>query len=786
MNKKHYLFTLIMMATAMLVTSCQKEEGTVTLGAEIKNSVYMNQKVYISDHTPCWHNGDRVNINGTTYSIVAASGTSAQIPEVTRHDTYRAIFPASIVNSTNISSNSSISVTLPSVQYFQMVGNHQRVDVPMGAYMTSGSTLQFYNLCSVVRVTVSNSLNTDLSLSSIILHAGQARLSGTGTVTVTGAESNSIRMNSNSSANSHTVSLVFTEDAPATVDALGSSTFDIVVPAFTTDDIEITINTTDGQYYVLPKNNVGLTHNTITTVTANITELNQYPTAAELISGPAFNNLIPSTATSVEFLYETPWVVSGTLLSTSNSAAPIYGNLEGNIWRVSTPARTINANTICSQMFKNKNNLQSINFNGLNTSNVTNMSSMFEGCTGLSSLNLLSFNTSNVTNMSSMFEGCSGLSSLDFSSFNTSNVTNMSSMFEGCSGLSSLNLSSFNTSNVTNTSSMFEGCSGLSSLDFSSFNTSNVTNMSKMFKGCSGLSSLNLSSFNTSNVTNMSSMFEGCAHYDYNEILGLSSINLSSFNTSNVTNMSKMFKGCYNLSSLNLSNFNTQNVTNMSGMFQECYALSSLNLSNFNTQNVTDMSYMFCATSFSDDYGEWFWGLSSLDLSNFNTSSVTNMSGMFQNCYALSSLNLSNFNTQNVTNMSSMFSYCVRISSLNLSNFNTQNVTNMSHMFENCFSISSLNLSNFNTQNVTNMSYMFDNCVRISSLNLSNFNMSNVTSKTGMCYNLSIRTGDYNYYNDGFENNACTITCPLSVQTAMQSGTGLPSSDQVTFTWVRP
>ena len=691
MNKKHYLFTFFMMATAMLVTSCQKEEGTITLGAEIKNSVYTNQKVYISDHTPCWHNGDQVNINGTTYSIVAASGTSAQIPEVTRHDTYRAIFPASIVNSnsTNISNNSDISVTLPPVQYFQMVGNHQRVDVPMGAYMTSGSTLQFYNLCSVVRVTVSNSLNTDLSLSSIILHAEQARLSGAGTVTVSGAASNSIRMNSNSTVNSHSVSLVFTEDAPATVDALGSSTFDIVVPAFTTDDIEITINTTDGQYYVLPKNNVGLTHNTITSVTANITELNQYPTAAELISGPAFNNLIPSTATRVEFLYETPWVTSGTIVSTSNSAAPIYGNLVGNIWRITTSARSINANTNCSQMFKNKP--VSVIFNsGFNTSNVTNMSSMFERCDGIPDLS--SFNTSNVTNMSSMFECCGGIP--DLSSFNTSNVTNMSSMFEGCWHLRSLNLSNFNTQNVTDMSSMFEDCAcydiewveGLSSINLSSFNTSNVTNMSKMFKGCYNLSSLNLSNFNTQNVTDMSSMFEDCAFYygysSYPYPQGLSSINLSSFNTSNVTNMSKMFKGCYNL--------------------------SSLNLSNFNTQNVTDMSYMFYRTSVSREE-MWINGLSSLDLSNFNTSSVTNMS------------------------------------------------------------------------------YMFGECVRISSLNLSNFNMSNVTSKTGMCSNLSIHSGVqyYNYTWVSEEDGACTITCSLSVQTAMQSGTNLPTSG-VTFTWARP
>ena len=669
MNKKHYLFTFIMMATALLVTSCQKEEGTVTLGAEIKNSVYSNQKVYISDHTPCWHNGDQVNINGTTYSIVAASGTSAQIPEVTRHDTYRAIFPASIVNSdnTNISNNSDISVTLPSVQYFQMVGNHQRVDVPMGAYMTSGSTLQFYNLCSVVRVTVSNSLNTDLSLSSIILHAVQARLSGTGTVTVSGAESNSIRMDNSNSSN-HTVSLVFTEDAPATVDALGTSTFDIVVPAFTTDDIDITITTTDGQFFNLSKSNVGLTHNTITTVTTNVTGLNQLPTSAELVSGPTFNSLIPSTATSVEFLCEIPWVMSGTLLSTSNSAAPIYGNLEGTIWRVSTPARSINANTNCSQMFKNKNNLTSIDFNGLNTSNVTNMSSMFEGCSGLSSLTLSSFNTSYVTNMSSMFEGCSGLSSLTLLSFNTSYVTNMSSMFEGCSRLGSLNLSSFNTSNVTNMSRMFKNCFTYHQYD----------------EGVH-IENLDLSNFNTSYVTDMSEMFSGCAwiwDVDERAIGGLRGINLSSFNTSNVTNMSGMFKGCYYLNSLNLSNFNTQNVTDMSYMFYQ----TSINISQeYATNGVPH-------------------GLSNLDLSNFNTSSVTNMS------------------------------------------------------------------------------YMFGNCIRISSLNLSQFNMGNVISKTGMCSNLSTRSGtsDNFYYN-----GSCTITCPELVQAAMQSGTGLPTSG-VTFTWVRP
>ena len=231
MKNKYFLLTLLLAATAIMATGCQKEEGTVTLGAEIQRPT--NGKVYINDHTPCWHNGDEVYINNAAYAVIAATGSSAQIEEVTRHDTYRAIFPASIVASgSNISNSASVPVTLPAVQQYQMVGSHQRVDVPMGAYLTSGSTLHFYNLCSIVRVTVSNSLNQDLSLSSIVLQTEQARLSGSGTAVVNGSASNAIAMTSTAS---HQVALNFTEDYPATVDALGTATFDIVVPAFTTD-----------------------------------------------------------------------------------------------------------------------------------------------------------------------------------------------------------------------------------------------------------------------------------------------------------------------------------------------------------------------------------------------------------------------------------------------------------------------------------------------------------------------------------------------------------------------
>lgn len=158
-------------------------------------------------------------------------------------------------------------------------------------------------------------------------------------------------------------------------------------------------------------------------------------------------------------------------------------------------------------IFSRCNVIRTITFaDGLDTSNVTDMSGMFFGCSNLTSINFNGFDTSNVTDMSGMFTNCSNLTSLDLSKFDTSNVTNMEGMFSNC-GFASLDLHTFSTSNVTNMNSLFSGCKKLASLNLSSFDTSNVTSMPNMFAGCPGLQSLDLRSFNTSNVTDMSKMF---------------------------------------------------------------------------------------------------------------------------------------------------------------------------------------------------------------------------------------------------------------------------------------
>ena len=95
--------------------------------------------------------------------------------------------------------------------------------------------------------------------------------------------------------------------------------------------------------------------------------------------------------------------------------------------------------TSCKEMFKDLNDIISIDFSNFDTSKVTEMTSMFYSCT-VKSINFYNFNTSIVTDMSSMFAGSSQITSLDLSSFRTSNVKNMNYMFHYCISLKEINL----------------------------------------------------------------------------------------------------------------------------------------------------------------------------------------------------------------------------------------------------------------------------------------------------------------------------------------------------------
>ena len=170
-------------------------------------------------------------------------------------------------------------------------------------------------------------------------------------------------------------------------------------------------------------------------------------------------------------------------------------------------------------MFKNIDNVISINISSNNGYLDDSLSHAFSNCTRLESLSL-NVNTRNSEDMSYMFFNCNNLKNVNFNLGNnkqntnktkfTSIVKDMTSMFSGCTSLTSINLTLFDTKNANNFTSMFENCKSLKSLNLSNFNTSLITNMELMFSNCTEITSIDIFNFNTSLVNNMSYMFYNC------------------------------------------------------------------------------------------------------------------------------------------------------------------------------------------------------------------------------------------------------------------------------------
>ena len=652
----------ILLASLALMTSCKKDVDFVDFDAVIDHP----SKVYIDGNRfPCWNEGDEVKINGTAYGLENITGSSAHISHVAQSDNYYAIYPTSIAQGTVTTST---TVTLPEVQKYKTFTSNgvsqQRVEIPMGAYTANNSnrrnSLQFKNLCSVVRVKITNNNNAtatngtaayyanniannrEMQILKITVEAQNTLLSGTGIATIVGDGVNdhiaitsgkkkvSLRCN-----NSTTPMKTLQVGEPAE--------FDIVLPEFgsagekvTGDIITITVKTATGMKSFTTQNPVYLGHNSIVRNEISVTSLDPLP--AELKDGSTFHDLIHQNFTvsdirKIQFVCNDN-TASGTELQSNYSGSKIYGNMSGNTLVVSTPAPTMYANSSCVDMFRGLTSLQEIDFgDNFNTENVTSMQAMFRysGITNLEDLDLEHFNTDGVTIMSELFYGCSqlgtGNQTITFpSTFNTEHVTRMDHMFYDCTSMTSLSFpDNFNTANVWTMQAMFSGCSSLTSLNLSTFNTANVTTMFDMFAACTNLSTINCGSgdnvidLNTSSVTTMEGMFRNCRH--------LTSLSFGrNFNTSSVTTMKNMFYWCAILGSLNVSLFNTSSVQNMDGMFRNCEELFDLDLSSFDTRSVTNMDNMFLSCKKMGKTIDGVHGI--LDLSNFTIGSTTSINDM--------------------------------------------------------------------------------------------------------------------------------------------------------------
>ena len=517
------------------MTGCQKDQDVVTLKAVIDQET----KAFFGDdhdHLPYWDDADRVYIAGpgitpNSYSLNIQNTTFATISDVPASSVYCAIFPATAVHTmgTPNAAETKATIKFPSEQKYILDGDHQRLEMPMGAVATPTSTgtttLFFKNLCSILRVNVKNLLpiSTAIDVRRITLNAYGAYITGKADVTLSENGVPTVAMDELDHEHNNVLSFYAPGYASmAHLNYNADKSFDIVVPPFDATylilEVEVYDPNNNGSILGYSSHVIGnpnstepvhLVRNKIIPINLEIKSTNLLePSYAYLEPGPAFNehmhdlmdDLVGTTGAinTIKFNRETggiPATIPNDWVEVQDVTSPykIYAYISPTTPTtliINSYAPIIYANSDCSHMFEGLTSLLSVDWNndpqygegGLQTEDVTDMSYMFAGCTNLNNVpGIEYFNTTNVTNMAHMFEGCNFSWNINLTNFNTHNVENMAAMFNNCRSLNSLDLSSFNTTRVTDMSELFRDCPLLRTLHIDNFTISSGTTLTNMF-----------------------------------------------------------------------------------------------------------------------------------------------------------------------------------------------------------------------------------------------------------------------------------------------------------------
>ncbi|MBO7071249.1 MAG: BspA family leucine-rich repeat surface protein [Bacteroidales bacterium] len=413
-------------------------------------------------------------------------------------------------------------------------------------------------------------------------------------------------------------------------------------------------------------------------------------------------------------------VNTGTLVSATSSAFPIYANFDGGVITLSTPAGKVYFPSDASAFFYYMRGLTSVDMQRMNTEDVVSANQMFAFCSALPTFGNIDF--PKATNASYMFTNCTSLQTVGeinlplaqnvgnllsgcpiqtLGDLNLPAATNTSFAFQNCGSLTQVG--AVNMPLVQDASYMFSYCGSLATIGPIQMDA--ITTATSMFDSCGSLTSLTLNGVGNNTLVNMGRMFYGCAE--------LSTLNFAPV-TNVATSTDQMFYNCKKLTSVDISGI-SGNLASVSGMFYNCELLTGISFNSaFNTSAVTSFSAMFSGCL----------ALASLDLSTFDTSAATNMYEMFRACRNLTTIGATTvFTTTALTSTDRMFSGCRNLESVDLSSL-AGHLESITEMFSSCEKLTTIHLSNnFNTEAVANYSYVFYYCRSLSQLYIKGFHL---------------------------------------------------------------
>lgn len=207
--KKRIFFPIVVMAALFTVgcvedTLVEPETGTTVLTAGIQTKTVLQ-----NDAQVLWTNGDKINVNGVESAALALDAPAAMATfsfDGVLSTPYKAVFPSSIYKSESV-------VTLPARQSYTS-GSFGNTAAPMVA-VSDNNSLEFVNLCSVLKLTIGKPSGDDHSLISHVEFRGNASEQVSGDFTI---DYSSMTITGSSTASSdkkvtYTVSKTFNDDA---------------------------------------------------------------------------------------------------------------------------------------------------------------------------------------------------------------------------------------------------------------------------------------------------------------------------------------------------------------------------------------------------------------------------------------------------------------------------------------------------------------------------------------------------------------------------------------------
>lgn len=225
-------------ACATLFTACQKDnDGQVSLDAHIADQPSSNSKLYINNQNfACWNDGDKVNINGSEYTVAASDATHAEISNVTKSNAYTAAYPAELTTACN---SGSVTMTIDPYQTYEADANGvQKIKSPMVGY-TTDHTLAFRNVASLVRINLANVTGEDLKIVSIgIKNTNEVSIAGTGSVSNVTSEAPTFSVPADGSSS---VNLNFENGETWKYNSNGPDFYLAIAPFSTASTIEIAV-----------------------------------------------------------------------------------------------------------------------------------------------------------------------------------------------------------------------------------------------------------------------------------------------------------------------------------------------------------------------------------------------------------------------------------------------------------------------------------------------------------------------------------------------------------------